>query len=176
MGLAEQPFNKQQERVTQLFHPITILFNHRILDQIQYLHQVGNILLISPGSLCVPGLMSTCDRVKDVGLLAKTAEIFFDAMLCSPVQLPNTTQLEPIKPHEALIAWEELRFAMKFPETDEAGFLVAATSSHSFLVLIDYLAQRRALGEVWNTVPSATGEIFSPLCAHFCCSINQSID
>jgi hypothetical protein len=52
---------------------------------------------------------------------------------------------------EALIAWEELRVAMNFPIQEQQEFLSAALSARSFLLLVDYLVQRKVVGTVWDT-------------------------
>eukprot|EP00299_Pterocystis_sp_00344_P009331 c3898_g1_i1.p1 GENE.c3898_g1_i1~~c3898_g1_i1.p1 ORF type:complete len:1037 (-),score=250.37 c3898_g1_i1:102-3212(-) len=151
MGFTDQPSAKQRERLVSLWHPITTLFNIRLLDQLQYINLVSTVLAMAPLTLGVSGLASACVQIKDVQALSRIAEVFFEAVLCWGDQPSLTID-------EALIAWEDLRAAMRFPETDEANFLSSAQQQLSFFVLVDYVVQRRAVGDIWNKIPPAPHE------------------
>ncbi len=51
---------------------------------------------------------------------------------------------------------------MRFPAANEAIFLSKAHANQRILVLIDYLAQRKVLGDMW-TRPDEAGEYFNDI-------------
>lgn len=74
--------------------------------------------------------------------MARVCELCMEGVLCASGE-------NALGHADAIIVWDHLRATLKFPSSDEANFLSSAHQNLCFFVLIDYLVQRKALGELW---------------------------